>query len=166
MLFRPSGWVSEVMQLTYMSDGFRSWLVALAFGVFFLAWVADKNIFPRIAQMIGVIRARLQTNYRKKRRMYKILLEEMGMWYSSQHMFSSCHTYICWIICTICTTDTTHQCQVGDTMGKFCLLCASSALVSDLHKSQVPLSTYLCLRGSWYQVEYEYCVRNWERVYI
>lgn len=79
MLFRPSEWVSEVMQLTYMSDGFRSWLVALAFGIFFLAWIAEKNILPRVAQMIGVIRARLQTDYRKKRRMYKILLEEMGM---------------------------------------------------------------------------------------
>jgi cation-transporting ATPase 13A2 len=79
MLFTPSGWVSEVMQLTFMSDGFRSWLVALAFGVFFLAWIAEKNVFPRVAQILGHARARLQPGYRKKRRMYKVLMEEMRM---------------------------------------------------------------------------------------
>ncbi|CAG8392173.1 unnamed protein product [Penicillium salamii] len=79
MLFRPSGWVSEVMQLTFMSDAFRSWVLALAFGVFLFAWIAEKNIFPRVAQMLGLARARLQPGYRKKRRMYKVLLEEMRM---------------------------------------------------------------------------------------
>ncbi|KAJ5757043.1 uncharacterized protein N7511_007225 [Penicillium nucicola] len=79
MLFRPSQWVVDVMQLTFMSDGFRSWLVALALGVFALAWIAEKNIFPRLAQMIGHARVRLQPNYHKKRRMYKVLLEEMRM---------------------------------------------------------------------------------------
>jgi cation-transporting ATPase 13A3/4/5 len=67
------------MQLTFMSDGFRSWLVALALGVFALAWIAEKNIFPRVAQILGQARARLQPNYRKKRSMYKVLLEEMCM---------------------------------------------------------------------------------------
>lgn len=79
MLFRPSQWVVDVMQLTFMSDGFRSWLVALALGVFALAWIAEKNIFPRLAQILGQARARLQPNYRKKRSMYKVLLEEMCM---------------------------------------------------------------------------------------
>lgn len=79
MLFRPSEWVSEVMQLTFMSDGFRSWLIALAFGIFLLAWISEKNLFPRVAQILGVARARLQPGYRKKRRMYKVLLEEMRM---------------------------------------------------------------------------------------
>jgi cation-transporting ATPase 13A3/4/5 len=67
------------MQLTFMSDGFRSWLVALALGVFALAWMAEKNLFPRLAQILGHTRARLQPNYQKKRRMYKVLLEEMRM---------------------------------------------------------------------------------------
>lgn len=79
MLFRPSNWVADVMQLTYMSDGFRTWLLALAVGIFGLSWVAEKNIFPRLAQMLGHARARLQPNYRKKRRMYKVLLEELRL---------------------------------------------------------------------------------------
>ena len=79
MLFRPSKWVSDVMQLTVMSDGFRSWLLALAFGMFILSWTAEKSIFPRLAQMIGHARARLRPNYRKTRRMYKVLLEELRL---------------------------------------------------------------------------------------
>ncbi|KAF3019501.1 hypothetical protein E8E15_003598 [Penicillium rubens] len=79
MLFRPSNWVSEVMQLTYMSDVFRCWLLALAFGIFVLSWTAEKNIFPRVAQMLGHARARLQPNYRKKRKMYKVLLEALRL---------------------------------------------------------------------------------------
>lgn len=79
MLFRPSKWVLNVMELTWMSDGFRSWLLALAFGAFALSWMAEVAVFPRLARMIGHARARLQPNYRKKRRQYKVLLEEMRL---------------------------------------------------------------------------------------
>ncbi|KAJ5220798.1 cation-transporting ATPase [Penicillium citrinum] len=80
MLFRPSEWVSSVMQLTYMSDGFRGWLVILALGMFLVAWSAESVIFPRLARMLGHIRARLQPGYHKKRRQYKVLLEEMRLY--------------------------------------------------------------------------------------
>lgn len=79
MLFRPSDWVSEVMQLTFMSDVFKLWLLALASGIFVLSWTAEKNIFPRVAQMLGHARARLQPHYRKKRKMYKVLLEALSL---------------------------------------------------------------------------------------
>lgn len=79
MLFRPSDWVSEVMQLTFMSDVFKLWLLALASGIFVLSWTAEKNIFPRVAQMLGHARARLQPHYRKKRKMYKVLLEALRL---------------------------------------------------------------------------------------
>ncbi|CEJ54745.1 Putative P-type ATPase [Penicillium brasilianum] len=79
MLFRPSEWVASVMELTFMSDGFRSWVVALALGAFALALMAETIAFPRLAHIIGHIRARLQPNYRKKRRQYKILLEQMRL---------------------------------------------------------------------------------------
>lgn len=79
MLFRPSEWVSKVMQLTWMSDNFRTALLALAFGVFALSWTAETVVFPRFARIIGHARARLQPNYRKKRRQYKVLLEEMRL---------------------------------------------------------------------------------------
>ena len=79
MLFRPSNWVSEVMELTFMSDVFKCWLLALAFGMFVLSWTAEKSIFPRVAQILGHTRARLQQNYRKKRKMYKVLLEGLRL---------------------------------------------------------------------------------------
>jgi cation-transporting P-type ATPase 13A2 len=79
MLFRPSEWVSKVMELTWMSDNFRRWLFALAFGSFALSWTAETAVFPRLARIIGHARVRLQPNYRKKRRQYKVLLEEMRL---------------------------------------------------------------------------------------
>jgi cation-transporting ATPase 13A3/4/5 len=79
MLFRPSEWVASVMELTFMSDGFRSWVVALALGAFALALLAETIAFPHLARIIGHIRARLRPNYRKKRRQYKILLEQMRL---------------------------------------------------------------------------------------
>ncbi|KAJ5693339.1 cation-transporting ATPase [Penicillium macrosclerotiorum] len=78
MLFRPSDWITNVMELTSMSDGFRIWMVALAFGIFVLAWIAESVFFPRLARIIGQARTRLQPNYQKQRRQYKVLLEEMG----------------------------------------------------------------------------------------
>lgn len=79
MLFRPSEWVVRVMQLTWMSDGYRIWILAFAFGAFALSWMAEAVAFPRLARFLGHARARLQPNFRKKRRQYKVLLEEMRM---------------------------------------------------------------------------------------
>lgn len=69
----------DVMQLTLMSDGFRAWLLVLAFGFFAISWVAESVVFPRLARMVGNARTRLQRNYRKKRRQHKMLMEEMRM---------------------------------------------------------------------------------------
>ena len=62
-----------------MSDSYRGWALTLAFGMFALSWLAETTIFPRIARAIGHARARLQPNYQKKRRQYKVLLEEMQL---------------------------------------------------------------------------------------
>jgi cation-transporting ATPase 13A2 len=79
MLFRPSEWVMDVMQLTWMSDGYRIWLVLFAFVAFGLSWTAEVVAFPRLAGFLGHARARLQPSFRKKRRQYKVLLEEMRL---------------------------------------------------------------------------------------
>ncbi|KAJ5953419.1 hypothetical protein N7454_000315 [Penicillium verhagenii] len=79
MLFRPSKWVMSVLELTMMSDNYRGWILALALGMFILAWSAEVKVFPRLARIIGHARTRLQPNYRKKRRQYKVLLEGMGL---------------------------------------------------------------------------------------
>lgn len=67
----------KVMELTFMSDGFRGWLLVLALGMFVLSWTAETLIFPRLARIIRHARARLQPNHRKRRRQYKVILEEM-----------------------------------------------------------------------------------------
>jgi cation-transporting ATPase 13A3/4/5 len=41
--------------------------------------MAEAVAFPRLARFLGHARARLQPNFRKKRRQYKVLLEEMRM---------------------------------------------------------------------------------------
>ncbi|OJJ55329.1 hypothetical protein ASPSYDRAFT_159263 [Aspergillus sydowii CBS 593.65] len=77
MLFRPSSWVRRVMQLTYLSDGFATWLLGLAIGSFLFAWLAERTIFPQIARIIGRLKIGMLPGHQKQRRRYKILLEEM-----------------------------------------------------------------------------------------
>lgn len=67
------------MQLTWMSDGFRTWLLVVAFGAFAFSWMGEAILFPRLARIMGHARTRLQPNYRKKRQQYKVLLEEMRL---------------------------------------------------------------------------------------
>ncbi|KAL2836265.1 hypothetical protein BJX68DRAFT_250883 [Aspergillus pseudodeflectus] len=78
MLYRPSGWVKRVMQLTHISDAFATWLLGLALGSFLLAWLAERKIFPQLAHILGRVKILLQPGHKKQRRQYKVLLEEMG----------------------------------------------------------------------------------------
>ncbi|KKK26723.1 putative P-type ATPase [Aspergillus rambellii] len=77
MLFRPSAWVTRVMQLTYLSQPFAIWLLALALGSFIFALVAERKFFPRLARMLGRLMVLLRPGHQKQRRQYKVLLEEM-----------------------------------------------------------------------------------------
>ncbi|KAG2412653.1 hypothetical protein HFD88_010210 [Aspergillus terreus] len=77
MLFSPSETVKRVMQLTYMSTGFSWCILVLAIGSFLFSWAAERTIFPRLARILGHIKTRLQPGRGKKRRQYKVLLEEM-----------------------------------------------------------------------------------------
>jgi len=69
----------DVMQLTWMSDEYRIWILMFAFGAFGLSWMAEAVVFPRLARLLGHARARLQPDFRKQRRKYKVLLEEMRL---------------------------------------------------------------------------------------
>lgn len=66
------------MQLTFMSSDYKAFLFALAIGVFLISWIAEKNIFHRLARVLGKTYTRLWPRYRKQRRQYKVLLEEMA----------------------------------------------------------------------------------------
>lgn len=77
MLFAPSRWLKHIMQLTTMSSDFKVWLFILAVGGFLISLIAERQIFPSLARILGRVYFRLRPNYSKQRRQYKILLEEM-----------------------------------------------------------------------------------------
>ena len=77
MLFDPALWVCHLMQLTRMSMGFKVWLFALAVGSFGIAYIAERQFFPKLARLIGKLIRRLRPNKPKKRKQYKILLGDL-----------------------------------------------------------------------------------------
>ncbi|PLB51778.1 hypothetical protein P170DRAFT_443914 [Aspergillus steynii IBT 23096] len=77
MLFKPSEWVTKIMQLTFVSKEFALWLFALAVGTFFVSWLAECMLFPRLARALKRMYASLRPHHQKQRREYKVLLEEM-----------------------------------------------------------------------------------------
>lgn len=77
MLLAPPKWASQVMQLTFLSGSFEAWLFALAIGGFIFSWVAEREIFPRLARVLGKALLQLRPQYRKQRRQYKMVLEDM-----------------------------------------------------------------------------------------
>ena len=79
MLFDPSPWLYDLMELTWMSMSFRGFLVALAVGGFSCSYVAERVVFPKVAKWIGKTNARLRPGHQKKRKEYKIVLESMRM---------------------------------------------------------------------------------------
>ncbi|KAJ9203835.1 hypothetical protein DTO164E3_2189 [Paecilomyces variotii] len=77
MLFGHAEWLTDIMQLTFMSLKFKGCILALAIGQFLLSWIAEKRIFPALAQGLWRVYLRLRPNYRKPRRQYKVVLEQM-----------------------------------------------------------------------------------------
>lgn len=77
MLLGPPKWASQIMQLTFLSGRFEAWLFALAIGGFLLSWVAEREIFPRLARVLGKTYLQLRPRHRKQRRQYKVVLEDM-----------------------------------------------------------------------------------------
>ncbi|CBF77849.1 putative P-type ATPase [Aspergillus nidulans FGSC A4] len=78
MLFRPSTWIKQVMQLTYLSDAFATWLLGLVLGSFLFAWLAERKLFPQLARIIGRLQVLMRPGHQKQRRQYKTLLEDMS----------------------------------------------------------------------------------------
>ncbi|KAL3469277.1 hypothetical protein BJX99DRAFT_268374 [Aspergillus californicus] len=78
MLFKPSTWIKDVMQLTYLSHAFAIRLLGLALGSFLFAWLAERNFLPQLARIIGRLKIILLPGNQKRRRQHKILLENMG----------------------------------------------------------------------------------------
>ncbi|KAL8914093.1 MAG: hypothetical protein Q9171_001209 [Xanthocarpia ochracea] len=77
MLFDPAAWLTSSMQLTYMTAQFKVFILALAIGGFACAWVAERRVFLLVASVIGKTHDLLWPHRRKKRKLYKTLLDSM-----------------------------------------------------------------------------------------
>lgn len=80
MLWGAPKLVVRVMQLTFLSSNFKTWLLVLAIGSFLLSWTAERQLFPRLARILGRVYMLLRPGHRKRRRQYKVLLENMLTW--------------------------------------------------------------------------------------
>jgi cation-transporting ATPase 13A2 len=77
MLFDPAPWLSDLMELTWMSMSFRIFVVVLAVGGFACSYTAERILFPPMAKWIGKMNARLRPAHKKKRKEYKLISEDM-----------------------------------------------------------------------------------------
>ncbi|KAL4929639.1 putative P-type ATPase [Aspergillus undulatus] len=77
MLFGPSARIKQVMQLTFISDAFATWMLGLVLVSFLFAWLSERKLFPQLARAIGRLKLLMRSGHQKKRRQYKMLLEEM-----------------------------------------------------------------------------------------
>ena len=80
MLWGPPKLVVRVMQLTFLSSNFKTWLLVLAIGSFLLSWTAERQLFPHLARILGKVYMLLRPGHRKRRRQYKVLLEDRLIW--------------------------------------------------------------------------------------
>ena len=79
MLFDPGTWLADLMVLTPMSLDFKAFLLMLALGGFACSWISERRVFLWLARVLGKIHDNLWAHRRKKRKEYKLLLEEMRM---------------------------------------------------------------------------------------
>jgi cation-transporting P-type ATPase 13A2 len=79
LLMDPSDTVIRVMQLTYLSMAFKCFLAIVAAGGFLISYLAERNLFPWLSKVIGTLHDTIWPQRRKKRKEYKLLLEEMRM---------------------------------------------------------------------------------------
>ncbi|KAI9837580.1 MAG: hypothetical protein M1819_007231 [Sarea resinae] len=77
MVFDPAKWLFNFMQLTGMSIGFKFFIVVLGIGGLACSWISEKWIFPRLAKAFGRAKELLRPDRRKRRKRYKLLLEDM-----------------------------------------------------------------------------------------
>ena len=77
ILFDPAKWLYDLMELTYISSGFKGIILLLGVIGFALSYVAELWIFPVLASWIGKTKERLFPKLRKKRKEYKLIAERM-----------------------------------------------------------------------------------------
>ncbi|SMQ53493.1 unnamed protein product [Zymoseptoria tritici ST99CH_3D1] len=76
MLFDPAPWLEDLMELTYLSQSFKLFILALATGGFAVSYIAERQILPTLARVLGKTIQKFSRTP-KKRKEYKIILEDM-----------------------------------------------------------------------------------------
>jgi cation-transporting P-type ATPase 13A2 len=77
MLLDPAHWLYKLMELTFMSSGFKLFILVLALVGFAISYGSEIWVFPSLARWIGHTKERLFPKMRKKRKEYKIIAEGM-----------------------------------------------------------------------------------------
>jgi len=77
MLTDPAAWLTNLMELTYMSWDFKMFLLGLAAAGFAVMYLSEVFVFPRLARWIGVVKVKVAPGTRKKRKEYKVIAEGM-----------------------------------------------------------------------------------------
>ncbi|KAI5790094.1 hypothetical protein EDC01DRAFT_616492 [Geopyxis carbonaria] len=77
MLFYCPTWLYDLMQLTNLSTTFMASLTGMSLIYFIAAYLGENYLFPRLANLIGLINKRLLRNETKKRKPYKLIQEKM-----------------------------------------------------------------------------------------
>jgi cation-transporting ATPase 13A3/4/5 len=78
MLFDPAKWVQSFMELTWTSTSFRVFILVLSIGSFATSYLCERTLFPKLAKIIGKL-GQKWTRAEKKRKEYKVVLEEMSL---------------------------------------------------------------------------------------
>jgi cation-transporting ATPase 13A3/4/5 len=76
MLFDPAPWLTQAMELTWMSPEFRIFILVLGVGAFAISYLAERHLLPGLATVIGKAKQRLSSTP-KKRKEYKVIQEDM-----------------------------------------------------------------------------------------
>jgi cation-transporting ATPase 13A2 len=76
LVLGPAKWVSNLMQLTYISWDFKLEIIALGALYLTLAWVGENYVFQSAARFIGRVTESF-TKTSKKRKEYKLIQERM-----------------------------------------------------------------------------------------
>lgn len=77
MLLDPAKWLYKLMELTYMSTNFKIFILVLAAGGFICSHGSEKYLLPGLARLIGKIEVWVNPKWRKKRKVYKVIQEDL-----------------------------------------------------------------------------------------
>lgn len=75
LLFDPAKWLTNLMELTYMPESFKTFLLVLGVAGFTVGYFSEKWAFPALARSVGHWKKTLLHRV-KKRKQYKVILEE------------------------------------------------------------------------------------------